>query len=228
LFQRKWTLKTDSNYSYVLTDANGRYEIEVPQPRDIRFQETIRFSHPEYNAVIKIVSNNKIDVVLQKITNESDNKRILPLCSENDNLVGWHYKAIITSDSKDFIKINSSDYGAIKISAYTNKEEYLMLLSGPSASSGIPSGFEWPFLEGSNAILYNKDIEYENQRRDEKGIPFSSPIDVKAQSGGKFWRFIGDIFNIITYSNVSAATAREFDDIMDTLCYSSPYVNNQQ
>ena len=208
------------NYSYVLTDADGRYEIDVPQPRSIRFKETIRFSHPEYNAVIKIVSNDIIDVVLQKITKASDNKRIIPRCSENDNLVGWDYKATIASNSKDLIKVTDIDYVMIRIPASNNKD-YLMFLSGPSASSGIPSGDEWPFLEES--ILYNRDIEYENQRKDEMGIPFLSSVDVKAQSGGKFWRFIGDKFNVITYYNVSEETAREFDDILETLCYSGTY-----
>jgi len=216
------------SYSHVLTDSDGRYEIDVPQPRIIRFKETIRFSHPEYNAVIKIVSNDKIDVVLQKITKASDNKRIIPHCPENDNLVGWKYKATITSNSKDLIKAFDIDYGMIRIPASNNNEGHLMLLSGPSASSGMPSGFEWPFLEKPHDILYNRDIEYENQRKNERGISFDSPIDVKAQSNGKLWRFMGDAFNVVSYWDVSEETAREFDDIIDTICYSSTTANNPQ
>jgi len=197
---------------YVLTDTDGCYEIEGTfRPG----QNTIRFSHPEYNAVIKIVSNNKIDVVLQKTTKASDNKRITPLCSGNDNLVGWKYKVKITSGANDFKEVTDTDYEMINIPASNNKEGRLMFLRGLNASSSIP---EWPFLEEPNAILYDKDIEYENQRKDERGIPVDSPVDVKTQSDGKFWRFVGDSFNVISYFNVSEEIAREFDDILESLC----------
>jgi len=54
-------------------------------------------------------------------------------------------------------------------------------------------------------------------------------MDVKAQSKeGKFWRFIGNEFETITYSNVSEKTAREFDEILETLCYFLPTVKNPQ
>ena len=61
-------------------------------------------------------------------------------------------------------------------------------------------------------------IEYENQIKDKRGIPSSVAIDVKAQSDGKFWRFIGNAFDTINYRNVSEETALEFDKILDTLC----------
>ena len=202
---------------HVLTGADGHYEMELSSRL---VKETIRFSHPDYNAVIKIVSSNKIDVVLQKTTKESDNKRIIPHCSANNNLVGWKYKVKIASDSKDFRKVTGTDYEMISISASNNNEEHLMFFHGLNISSGMPSSTEWYFLEEPNAILYNRDIEYENQRKDERGVPVGVTVDIKAQSDGKFWRFIGTMyFDIIEYSNVSEETAREFDDILDnTLC----------
>jgi len=126
----------------------------------------------------------------------------------------------INSDSKDIIEATDVDYSTITVPVPSNKKEYLKFENGIYVSSIIPDGFSWPFLkEEPNAIVYNRDIEYENQRKDERGIPFDSPVDIKAQSEGKFWRYIGDGFNVIRYSNVSEETAREFDDILDnTLC----------
>jgi len=213
------------SWNCVLTDTNGFYKIDVTLSPSIIYIPSIRFSHQEYNAVIKIVSNNKIDVVLQKITKESDNKRIISDCSNNDNLVGLRYKLIIPSIN--IIKADDIDYEAMFVPSSKNKDSYLRLLNGFNASSGLPSNVEWPFLEEPDSILHNRDIEYENQRKNESGIPINPLIDVKAQSDGKFWRFIGNSFNVISYSNISEEAAREFDDIMDTLCYSSPTVNNQ-
>jgi hypothetical protein len=103
-------------------------------------------------------------------------------------------------------------------------------MSGINVGSGIPENYLWPFLEEPKSILYNRDIEYENQREDENGMSYDLPIaiDVKAQSDGKFWRFIGRLFTVITYSGVSEETALEFDAILDTLCYSPPSAENPQ
>jgi len=112
------------------------------------------------------------------------------------------------------------------MSVVGSKDGYLMLMTGTNVSSGIPSNAEWPFLEEPNTILYNRNIEHENQGKNEPMIDFA--IDVKAHSNGNYWRFIGHNFMIITYSEVSEETAREFDDILDTLCYSPPTVKRSQ
>jgi len=194
----------------VLTDSDGRYRID-------KFRiHSMRFSHPKYNAIIKESSDDRIDIVMQKSTKTSDNKRTIPHCSENDSLIGKDFKVIIPS--KNIIKSRDIDYTMIRVPSSGNETEYLILMEGPNVSSGIPTKMEWPLLEESPVIIFDRDIHYEN-KKDENGITINSAIDIKARSeDGKFWRFIGDSFEIITYRNVSEETAREFDDIMDTLC----------
>jgi len=203
-------------WNCVLSNADGHYEINALHLL------SIRFSHPGYNAVTKNISSNKIDILLPKSTKESDNKRIVPYCSENDNLIGWRFKVIIPSSNT--IRSNDIDYEMILApSSHTDKER-LTIMYGPNVSYGIPTRLEWPLLEEvSPRIIFDRDVEYENQG--ERGIPMDSAMDIKAQSSdGKFWRYIGNLFEIIAYYNVSEESAREFDNILDTLCYYPPTV----
>ena len=207
-----------SSLNCVLTDVDGRYEINSLNI------VSIRFSHHGYNAVTKNnLSNtsNKIDVVLQKPIKEFDNKRIIPRCSENDNLFGRIHKVMISP--KDIDKVIDIDYTMMTVLSSGNKTEILRLIQGPVVSSNVPS---WPVRSSQEewSVIYDRDIVYENQRDNEP--PISSSVDIKAQSSdGKFLRYIQNISEVISYFNVSEATALEFDEIMDTLCY-SPLVNN--
>jgi len=198
-----------ASWSCVQSNADGHYEI-------YKASQSIRFSHPKYNAVIKDASGDQLDVVLQKSTKATDNKRIVQYCSEGNNLVGFHNLKIVIP-ARNISKAQDDDYEMIVIESSKNKNEYLILMTGPTVSSGIPS---WPSLEESPIIIYDRDIDYENQAKPDDGIPISVSIDIKAKSiNGKFWRFIGNTHvSIITYRDVSEATALEFDKIMDTLC----------
>jgi len=201
----------------VLSDANGRYKVDNIS----RHSGAIRFSHPEYNAVINAIKDDsyseQIDVVLKKLINVGDNKRLIPHCSENDNLVGLTFK--VNTFSQNTIKSNGGDYKMVAIISSINKDERLIFMEGFNVSSGIPSWFLMPSMAKSPVIIYDKDIDYENQEKTDSGIPSNSAIDVKARSvDGKFWRFTGAAFQVFYYNNVSEASAREFDDILDTLC----------
>ena len=108
------------------------------------------------------------------------------------------------------------------VSSSKNKDEYLVLMQGGNVSSGMPSWRAW--LKESPVIIYDRDIDYINLAKADNEIlamlQMTLAIDTKVQaSNGKFWRYVGDSSEIITYDNVSEATAREFDDILETLCY---------
>ncbi|MDR0843510.1 MAG: carboxypeptidase-like regulatory domain-containing protein, partial [Acidobacteriota bacterium] len=140
---------TDS-HNCVLTNTDGLYEIDVSQSLSTLSKPSIRFSRLGYAAAIKIISNNKVDVILQKSAKKSDNKRIVPRCSNNDNLVGWDLKIIIPSRS--IIEIQDIDYlltmvpsSKAKVEQY--KHEQLRVMSGINVGSGIPENYLWPFLE---------------------------------------------------------------------------------
>jgi len=209
-----------TSYNCALTDTDGRYRM------DMFWHNSMRFSHPEYNTVIKTIQSIETDVVLQKLTKESENKRIVQNCADNDNLVGKWFKAIILS--KDIIKTNI-DYETLWVPSSNNKDVYLRMMWGPNLSSGIPCRITWPLLEEAHVIFFNRDIDYENQMKTEDEIPMDSTIDIKAQAhDGNFWRFFGNAFEVITYQNVPEEIAREFDDIFDTLCYFPPTIKNPQ
>ena len=208
----------------ILSDTDGYYEMEM-----YSLDRFIRFSSPGYNSSIKNIyapddlgkRNVQVDVILQKSTKESDDKLTIPNCTENDNLVGFRYKTIISTPN--IIKSNGSDSDMIAISSTKNEEEYLQLWSDGNMSLAslppwrmFPSPEEW-------SVIYDRDVEYEDQLKTERGIPVALMIDIKVQSGNeKFWRYIGTTGNTIFYNNVSKETAREFDDILETLCYSPP------
>jgi len=194
----------------VMTNTDGRYEITD----NFNGIQALRFTHPRYNSVIKFVSSNEIDVVLKQLTKESDNKRAISYCSENNNLLGGRLKVLMPSN--DVIKIGGGDHVMLRWPGYKDKDEQLVVVNAPNASIGFPNNSRsWPLLEESTVTIYDKDIYYENQ----VDITSNHYIDVKVQLDGRFWRFIGNIYEVITYENVSEETAREFDDILDnTLC----------
>jgi hypothetical protein len=220
-----------------LSDADGRYEV----PKYVINSPFIRFSHPGYNTSIKEKdssvkdsSDEKIDVILQKPTKESDNKRTIPHCAKNANLAGGsEFKIIIPS--KDIPKSNDIDYESVFVPSSKNKNnkdnkgEYLMLMQTTQPTSGMPSWYAQLWSEKSPVIIYDRNIDYIGLKKDYDGILMSPAIDVKMRTiDGKFWRHIGDAGESMTYDNVSEETAREFDAILDTLCYTSPTAENHQ
>jgi hypothetical protein len=218
----------------VLSDASGRYEIQ-------KFNATspfIRFSHPGYNTSVKEKNSSaknsadeKIDVVLQKPTRESDNKRTIPHCTENADLAGGtRYKIILPS--KNPIKSNDIDYESMFVPSSKNKDnkgEYLMVMHTIQPTSSMPSWYARLSSDKSPVIIYDRNIDYIGREKEYDGILISPAIDVKMRTiDGKLWRYIGDESESMTYDNVSEETAREFDAILDTLCYTSPTAENHQ
>jgi len=198
----------------VQSNAFGHYIIDNKY-------HTIRFSHPEYNALIKHISDDLINVVLQKTTQEYDNIRTVSNCSINEKLIGWRLKLIIYSEN--IIKSKDNNYESITVPSSENKNEQLVLVNGSSATFGMPP---WPtrnIMGKFPAIIYDRDIVFLNRQKTEHNTPILSDIDIKVQTyNGKFWRYIGNSFQFIYYYDVSDVTSREFDEIMDTLCVQQP------
>lgn len=133
------------------SDQDGLYKLDNSWNTDYRHSKVVRFSKQGYKAAIMEISNDNMDIILEKATT-GYNEWFLPNCSldtgSENKLIGNNRFNVTVSNKISEKKSSGGDYEIIYIPSQAgnkseNKNDYLIFMEGSSVSNGLPS---WRWL----------------------------------------------------------------------------------